>query len=232
MAARLALLLSWVLPLAAQAAAPDCQVFVRDSADAPAEVREWLQSSGDARVRVCQLVAGNAATAVFTGEGAVSRSGEVCSYASHGLTSLGAAQHSRLRRYESDEMRAMLLGEAACPLPHASGAPTYTLTYQVSPQVFEAVMRWWRTLLQSAAPQLPEAAAGTAGARLRAALAAGRLRGVAVLRLVRIPGSWLRHRYTLFVADPEQAPSGAYVIYLSKRPRAPWQVTGVADTAL
>jgi hypothetical protein len=232
MSPRLAVLLCLMLPLAAQAAAPDCRVFVGDSADAPAAVREWLRTSGDARVRVCDMVAGDAATAVFTGEGAVSRSGAVCSYASHGLTSLGNAQHARLRRYESDEMRAMLLGQAACPVPHERGAPTYTLTYQVSPRVFEEVIRWWQALTSSAAPQLPAAAAGAAGTRLRAALGAGRLRDASVVRLVRIPGSWLRHRYTLFVADPEAAPSGAYVIYLSKRPRGPWQITGVADTAL
>jgi hypothetical protein len=225
-------LLPLVLPLAARAAAPDCEVFTRDSAKAPQAVRQWLQSSPDARVRVCHLVAGDAATAVFTGEGAVTRSGDVCSYASHGLTSLGNAEHAHLTRYESDEMRAMLLGDSACPVPHASGAPTYTLTYQVSPRVFEAVMRWWRALLQSATPQLPAAAAGTAGARLRAALSAGRLRDAAVVRLVRIPGSLLRHRYTLFVADPESPPAGAYVIYLSKFPRAPWQITAVADTGL
>lgn len=232
MSPRVALLLSWVLPLAAQAAAPDCRVFVRDSADAPAAVREWLKASGDARVRVCHLVADDAATAVFTGEGAVSRSGDVCSFPSHGLTSLGNAEHTRLTRYESDEMRAMLLGEAACPVPHSGGAPTYTLTYQVSPKVFEEVIRWWQALTLSGKPELPAAVAGTAGTRLRAALAAGRLRDVSVVRLVRIPGSWLRHRYTLFVTDPEAAPAGAYVIYLSKRPRAPWQITGVADTAL
>jgi|SRR5579862_8794927 len=229
---RHALLLPLVLPLAARAAAPDCEVFTRDSANAPQQVRQWLQSSQDARVRVCQLLAGDAATAVFTGEGAVSRSGDVCSYASHGLTSLGSAEHAHLTRYESEEMRAMLLAGSACPVPHASGAPTYTLTYQVRPKVFEAVMRWWQALLQSAAPQLPASAPGTAGARLRTALAAGRLREAPVVRLVRIPGSLLRHRYTLFVADPEAAPAGAYVIYLSKFPRAPWQITGVADTAL
>lgn len=229
---RRALLLPLVLPLAARAAAPDCEVFTRDSANAPPPVHEWLRTSQDARVRVCHMLPGDAQTAVFTGEGTVSRSGDVCSYASHGLTSLGNGEHRHLTRYESDEMHAMLLADAACPVPHASGAPTYTLTYQVSPRVFVAVMRWWQALLLSAAPQLPAAAAGTAGARLRAALGAGRLRDAAVVRLVRIPGSLLRHRYTLFVADPEAAPSGAYVIYLSKRPRAAWEITAVADTGL
>lgn len=233
MSPRVALLLFSFLPLAAQAAAPDCEVFGRDSAEAPAPVHEWLQTSGDARVRVCHLPAGDAATrAVFSGESAVSRSGNVCSYASHGLTSAGSAQHPRLTRYDTEDMRAMVRGGAECPLPHAAGAPRYTLTYQVSPGVFESLMHWWQGMLLSAAPELPEAASGGPGARLRAALAAGRLRDAAVMRLVRIPGSWLRHRFTLFVADPEQAPSGAYVIYLSKRPRAPWQITAVADTRL
>ena len=228
-----ALLLLLSLPLAAQAAAPDCEVFARDSAQAPPAVRDWLQASGDARVRVCHLVSGDAATrAVFTGEGAVNRNGEVCSYVSHGLTSAGNAQHPHLVRYESDEMLAMVFGGAECPVPHAAGAAPYTLTYQVSARAFASVMHWWQALLLSAAPELPADDAAGPTTRLRAALAAGRLREAPVLRLVRIPGSLLRHRYTLFIADPDQAPYGAYVIYLSKRPRAPWQVTAVADTRL
>src|SRR5579863_5794726 len=223
---RIVLLLFLILPLAAQAAPPDCEVFARDSAQAPPPVREWLQASGDARVRVCHMLSGDAAAAaVFTGEGAVSHSGNVCSYASHGLTSAGGMVRPRLARYEREEMRAMLLGGATCPVPHAAGAPPYTLTYQVSPAVFESVMHWWQAMLLSGAPELPAAASGAPGARLRAALTAGRLRAAPVVRLVRIPGSLLRHRYMLFVADPEQAPFGAYVIYLSRRLHAPWQVT-------
>jgi hypothetical protein len=234
------LLLGCLLPLAAPAqvltapAVPSCEVFTRASGEAPAAVRDWLQRSGDARVRVCHGTPPAPEARVFTGEGAVNRSGAVCSFTSHGLVP-PSGRKPQLARYDKSEMVAMALAEAECPPVQTSGAFVYVMTYETTPQRFESLLRWW--LAASSTPtalQLPPITPGSAGERLRNALAVGRLRQAPVVRVVRIPGELLRQRYTLFVADPAGSGPGtlAWVIYLSKRPRSPWQITAIADTHL
>jgi hypothetical protein len=68
-------------------------------------------------------------------------------------------------------------------------------------------------------------------ARLKAALGA-RANGARVMRIVRIPGSVLRHRYALFVKAPD-TPAGTgsqYVIYVDKSLRGPYDITAFAET--
>jgi hypothetical protein len=53
-----------------------------------------------------------------------------------------------------------------------------------------------------------------------------------VTRIVRVPGSVLRHRYALFVKAPDSpdAASSRFVIYLDKTLRGPYQITAFAET--
>ena len=92
-------------------------------------------------------------------------------------------------------------------------------------------MQWWLAAVNS--PQVFSAAGpvgGDAANQLGTAIAAGHMRESQPLRIVRLPGSPLRHRYSAFLDDPE---GGAqYVLYVSRhRLHATWQLTAVAHTA-
>ena len=232
---------------AAPPAAGSCQSFTRASPSPPPFVRDWLARSGDARVVACTPSAADAAAPLYTGESAVSRHDAVCSYRSHGLVKVGGGAAARLERYERGDALLMALADNDCPPPHgaAAGRP-YVTTYDISPAAFVAIMRLWTELAASteafdraccepggtrAGAALPPAAAETRR-RLRAAIDGGRMQTAAVARIVRISGSPLRRRYALFVADPDRPADqpGFYVIYLSKRVRGPYQLTGIADT--
>ena len=71
-----------------------------------------------------------------------------------------------------------------------------------------------------------------ARARLEAAIDPGRMKGVSVTRLVRLPGSALRHRYALFIGVPDGSTGNPspYVIYLDKSLRGPYEITAFAET--
>jgi hypothetical protein len=249
-----ALLVAWAGAVRAQPAPPSCQTFSRSSAGAPQIVREWLARSADDHVIMCtpagQSDAGDAAP-TYTGENALVKRGTLCSYSSHGLSRVGSGAASRLERYERGDAVGMTAAAGDCPAPHAAdSAQRYTMTYDVSPAAFESIMTFWAAVAASV-PALERAsscceARGGADAtapdsavaaetrrRLRAAIAAGRMRTAAVTRIVRAPGRGIHHRYALFVADPDSRPGAAsvYVIYLSKWPLGPYRISAITDVA-
>jgi len=250
-AAMLALVTLLLAPAQSAAAPPPrCQAFTRDSREAPPAVREWLARSGDERVRVCSQPALRAletpAAPVYSGEGAVTRHGAVCSFASHGLSAEGSGAAQRLRRYDGGEALAMTLAQPQCPPPHPDAAEVYVLTYETSPGAFVSIMQLWSAVaisvaayerelaccdLGAAPPGAPPAAAGgELRQRLHAAIAAGEMRTAAVTRIVRIPGSTFRRRYALFVADPQRAGAGFYVVYVRRELRGASHIIGVGET--
>ncbi len=240
-AAMLIALAAGAVPARAAAAEAPCQSYTRASAGVPELVRAWLAHSSDVYVRVCTPAGADAAAApLYSGESAVAHEGEVCSYASHALTVAGSGSRRQLRRYERGDAQRMALAAGPCPPPPAA----YTETYDVSAPAFVAMMHLWSVASASAhsfdaeccegrgaGERAPAAAA--AAARLRTAIGAGRLKGAAVLRIVRLSGATLHRRYALFVADPDRAPqqSTLYVIYLSRWIGGPWHISGVADAA-
>jgi hypothetical protein len=244
----LALLPAWVGPARAEAASGSCESFSRSSADAPELVRSWLAHSDDDHVLVCPAGAGAGTDAppLYTGESGLVRRGGVCSYSSHGLIKVGRGGAGRLQRYERGETVSMALARGACPPAHADPAPEhYTATYDVSVAAFASIMELWTAVAASAQSfdrasccEAPGAAAGpvaatASGARLRAAIEAGRMNSAHLTRIVRMAASALHRRYALFVADPQAPAAGPalYVIYLSKRLGGPYRITGVADAA-
>jgi hypothetical protein len=254
MMATLALVTLLLLQPAGTAAPPavSCQVFARGNPQAPQLVRDWLARSSDERVTVCAQPgpAGAGATPLYAGEGAVSRHGAGCSYASHGLTIEGNGAGERLRRYESGEATAMALADHDCPTPHPPAAShPYTTTYDVSHAAFLSIIQLWSAVAASStafehelaccsvggAP--PEAVPRALGAqdarqRLRAAILAGEMKGAVVTRIVRIPDSAFRRRYALFVSDPAKDAAGLrfYVLYLRRDWRGPSHIIGIAET--
>ncbi|HEY6824469.1 MAG TPA: hypothetical protein VI195_08515 [Steroidobacteraceae bacterium] len=251
----LALLLA---PAAAGAAhppaAPSCQSFSREGQSPPPLVRAWFADSADQRVVVCPqsaTAAGAGPVPLYFGEGAVSQHGEVCSYLSHGLTLIGSGASARLQRYERSEALDMALtGAAGCPQPHtAAGTPAYVETYDTTPAAFEGIMRLWSAA--TAALALPanehccagRAAAAQSGAaagriapeareHIEAALGADHTSTATVTRIVRIPGSVLRHRYALFLTVTGTAGGSAalYVVYVDKPLRGTYEITAFAET--
>jgi hypothetical protein len=232
--------------------AAGCQSFSRDAETSPPLVREWFARSADERVLVCpQSSAPGASAPLYFGEGAVTQHGEVCSYLSHGLTLVGSGDTARLRRYERSEALAMALAGAGCPRPHgASAGAAYVETYDVTAAAFVGIMRLWSAATASLAAAANEhccaargEAAGQPGAaaatiapeartRLEAAISPGHLSAATVTRIVRIPGSVLRHRYALFLTVPD-ATAGSpalYVVYVDKSLRGPYEITAFAET--
>ena len=236
-----------------QPAPLSCQSFARGSPGTPEIVREWLSRSPDDHVIVCSAPAREGATdaaPTYTGESAPVQRGVLCSYSSHGLTRVGSGAAGRLQRYERGDAVGMTLAGGACPAPHAAdSAQRYTMTYDLSPAAFESVITFWATVAASAesldrAMSCCEARAGAEGApssavaaetrrRLRAAIAAGRMRAAAVTRIVHTGGRGIHHRYALFVADPDSRPgaSSVYVIYLSKWAVGPYRISAITDVA-
>ena len=76
-------------------------------------------------------------------------------------------------------------------------------------------------------------ASAAAHAHLRAAIDAGRMQGVPLIRIVRISGTTLRHRFALIVPQPEATAPGPalYVIYFMKPFGGSWHITGVGEAA-
>jgi hypothetical protein len=217
------------------AAAPAaCETFTRSSESMPAHVTDWLAHSPDERVVMCPQSGG---TALYFGEGGVTQHDTVCTYPRHGLTLVGSGGAARLTRYDRSEALAMALADGECPEPHApTGAQGYVETYDIGTLTFAGIMRLWSAIAGApvAAPSGPVAASTPATAtraRLQAALGTHK-RDAIVTRIVRIPGSVLRHRYALFVTAPDAtAGAGAqYVIYLDKKLRGPYEITTFAET--
>lgn len=202
------------------------------------------------------------ATVLYFGEGGVNQHGAVCTYLRHGLTLAGSGAAARLERYDRSEALAMATAGPNCPAPHApTGAQGYIETYDISTSTFLGIMQLWSAVAsaptsergsQPGGPtgdkEAPCAAAkasrgctsGSAGKTALGAETRTRLQaelgrhpgGATVTRIVRIPGSVLRHRYALFVHAPE-APGVAgsqYVIYMDKNLRGPYQITAFAET--
>jgi hypothetical protein len=233
-----------------QPVAAPCESFTRAGGGAPPMVHDWLARSGDDHVRVCprQGSAGEApAEPLYSGESAPTRHGAVCSYSHHDLNRLGHGSKSRLQRYDATEAQEMALAGRDCPAAHPSaGASSYIETYDVSPTAFEAIVHLWAAAAASSAAfdralcceardadgaTVPASAA--ARTHLRAAIDAGRMTGAPVVRIVRISGTALRHRFALIVAQPDSAaPAPAlYVIYFLKPFGGSWHITGVGETA-
>jgi hypothetical protein len=239
-------------PPSAQSTSLPCQTFTRESEAPPPLVRAWLATSGDQRVRVCPQPGpqGAQAAPLYFGEGGVTREGAVCSYDSHGLTTMGSGASQRLRRIDRTEALAMALAGQDCPLPQASAdANAYVMTYDTSRAAFVAIMQRWSALSSSRVAFEHELACCSAGGaqpgavpgaaegaeirrHLRAQIDSGRMMLAPVSRIVRIPGSTLRRRYALFVKEPDRASADPrfYVIYLQRRLRGPVDVIGIAET--
>jgi hypothetical protein len=248
-------LLAWAGAARAQPALPSCQTFARGSADTPAIVADWLARSSDDHVVVCAAAAGEGgapqAPPAYTGESTVVKHGPLCSYSSHGLSRAGSGGASRLERYERGDAVGMTLAGGDCPAPHAAdSAPRYTLTYDVTPTAYESITTFWSAVASSAealdrATDCCGARGGTGAAapgsalvaetraRLRVTVAAGRMRSAAVTRIVRTSGRGMRHRYALFVTDPDSRPGApsVYVIYLSKWPFGPYHIIAITTAA-
>jgi hypothetical protein len=235
----------------APAAPAACQSFSRASETLPPLVRAWFAQSTDERVLACPQtsVAGTETVApLYFGEGSVTHHGEVCSYLSHGLTLAGSGETARLERYDRTEALAMSLAGADCPQPH--GRAAYVETYDVSPSAFVGIMRTWSAAATALAATEPghgcctrgaaEAKAGVAGvhmtpdarAHFEAAVDPARMKDVTVTRLVRLPGSVLRHRYALFISVPGSSTGHAspYVVYIDKSLRGPYEIAAFAET--
>jgi hypothetical protein len=199
--------------------------------------------------------------AVYFGEGAVKRHGGVCSYRSHGLTLIGSGPGARLQRYERSEALDMALAGTGCPAPHGdAGAAAYVETYDVSSEAFIGIMRLWSAATAALAADKEHCCAmpadthgsassaahpGAAGqpraaessiapearARLEAEIDPGHIGAARVTRIVRIPGSVLRHRYALFLTVPDATRGGpVYVVYIDKSVRRPYEITDFAET--
>jgi hypothetical protein len=71
-----------------------------------------------------------------------------------------------------------------------------------------------------------------ARARLEAEIDPGHIGAASVTRIVRIPGSVLRHRYALFLTVPEatRGTPADYVVYIDKSVRRPYEITDFAET--
>ena len=201
-------------------------------------------------------------TAVYFGEGGVTPHGTVCTYLRHGLTLTGTGAAARLERYDRSEALAMAVAGPQCPTPHATtSAQGYVETYDISSATFVGIMRLWSALASTAAaaPAVPPGGAAgnketacaaatasrgcTSGSQATSALSAGtraRLQAAlgtptspaTVTRIVRIPGSVLRHRFALFVTAPPPPAGGTsqYVIYVDKNLRGPYEITAFAET--
>jgi hypothetical protein len=256
--ATVVLLTLLLAPAAADAAhapaAPSCQSFSRDAQSAPPLVRAWFTASADERVVMCPqsaTAAGAAAVPLYFGEGAVSRHGEVCSYLSHGLTLIGSGAAARLERYERSEALDMALaGAGGCPQPHGTAdTPPYVETYDIAPAAFASIMRLWSAATAAlaarpneqccsghAAAAQPHAAEGRiapeAREHIEAALGPDHMLSTTITRIVRIPGSVLRHRYALFlsVADPAGVSAALYVVYVDKPLRGQYEITAFTET--
>jgi hypothetical protein len=223
------------------AAAPAaCKTFTRSSETLPPLVREWFAHSPDERVVMCPQAGapGSAgATALYFGEGGLTQHGTVCTYLRHGLTLAGSGAAASLQRYDRSDALAMALAGPECPAPHApTSGQGYVETYDISTSTFVGIMRLWSAIATapSAAPAgSEEARASLAATRARLQAALGtRTSAATVTRIVRIPGSVLRHRYALFVKapDPPAAAASQYVIYVDKTLRGPYEITAFAET--
>jgi len=221
------------------AAAPAaCQAFTRSSATLPTLVSEWFGRSTDERVLMCPQTSAPGSEGgrpMYLGEGALTQQGAVCTYLSHGLTLAGSGSAARLQRYDRSEARAMALAGPGCPQPHdPASAQGYIETYDISTSAFVGIMRLWSAVTNTAAVNASATDASrsaAARARLQAELGA-RTGETTVTRIVRIPGSVLRHRYALFLKAPQPSGGGAsqYVIYVDKSVRHPYEITAFAET--
>ena len=209
-----------------------------------------------------QSAAGTQGTeaAAYFGEGAVKQHGGVCSYLSHGLTLTGSGAATRLQRYERSEALDMALAGTGCPAPHGD-AGAYVETFDVSSAAFIGIMQLWSAATATIAARQehccamgadahgsasgaahPGAAAQPraaesritpeARARLEAEIGPGHIGAASVTRIVRIPGSVLRHRYALFLTVPEDSRGSPadYVVYIDKSVRRPYEITDFAET--
>jgi hypothetical protein len=211
--------------------------------------------------QVSSAASGSTAVLYF-GEGGVTQRGTVCTYPRHGLTLTGSGPAARLERYDRSEALAMTSAGPDCPAPHAAtSAQGYVETYDISTSTFLGIMHLWSAIASAppadrgagpgaaaggkqaacaAASASRQCSSGSGGrsapaaethARLQAALGT-RSSGATVTRIVRIPGSVIRHRYALFVTAPD-ASGGAgsqYVIYVDKSLRGPYELTAFAET--
>jgi len=231
------------------AASTACQTYTRGSGTLPALVREWFAHSPDERVVICPQAGasgGEGATALYFGEGGLTQHGAVCTYLRHGLTLAGGGTAARLERYDRSDALVMALAARQCPRPHASTSTQgYIETYDISTSTFVGIMRLWSATATAPAAACAAAtasrgcssgaaASGSVGethTRLQAALGT-RMNGATVTRIVRIPGSVLRHRYALFVKAPVDPAAAAsqYVVYVDKTLRGPYEITAFAET--
>ena len=235
-------LVTLLLAPAASGGAPPaaaCEIFTRSSEALPALVREWFGHSGDERVVICPQTGASGSArppTLYFGEGALTQQGRVCTYPRHGLTLTGAGAAAHLLRYDRSEALAMSVAGAECPAPHAATSTQgYVETYDIGTSTFLGIMHAWSAIATSSA--LP--ASGTGGARgaqetrVRVqAVLGSRASSATVTRIVRIPGSVLRHRFALFVKAPDAAAGATaqYVIYVDKYLRGPYEFTAFAET--
>jgi hypothetical protein len=232
--------------------AASCQAYTRDSPAAPEMVRAWLAHSRDQHVLVCSprpQGGASGAEPVYSGESAVTKSGEVCRYTTHLLAHIGVGTTSRLQRLDATEAVAMAaVGDAPCPPPRDPATPKrYTITYDLTSAIFESLMAFWGGAASSVAefdhalaccgvgggaPTAGSTTANAERARLRAAIVAGHMRSAPVTRIVRLAAHGLNRRYTLFIEDPDSGTAArVYLIYVTRFFRGPWHISGISDAA-
>jgi hypothetical protein len=221
------------------AAAASCETFTRSAATLPPLVRDWFAHSPDERVLMCPQPAApgsEGGTPLYFGEGRLTQHGTVCTYLRHGLTLAGSGTAARLQRYDRSEALGMALAGPDCPRPHAAASGQgYVETYDISTAAFVGIMQLWSAIATApaAAPSGSAGARAAAETRARLQTALGtRTSAATVTRIVRVPGSVLRHRYALFIKAPDGSAGAAsqYVIYVHKNLRGPYELTAFAET--
>src|SRR5215470_8628384 len=142
-----------------------------------------------------------------------------------------------------------------------AAAAAYVETYDVSSGAFVGIMQLWSAAKAALAagkehccapgadahgsasgaahpgaaaqPRVTESRiAPEARARIEAEIGAGQIGAARVTRIVRIPGSVLRHRYALFLTVPDatRGSPAVYVAYIDKSVRRPYEITDFAET--
>jgi len=172
-----------------------------------------------------------------------------------------AARLERYERSEALDMALAGTGCPAPHGDAGAAAAGYVETYDVSSGAFIGIMQLWSAATAAlaagkeqccalsadahgsapgaahpGAAAQPRAAesriAPEARARIDAEIGPGHIGAARVTRIVRIPGSVLRHRYALFLTVPDatRGSPAVYVAYIDKSVRRPYEITDFAET--
>lgn len=192
------------LSFAVGARGAECEVLDLSNPNAPQLVREYLELHGDPYVRLCGGNLGRPEYLAAFSE--VSKDHTVCRYLEQKLeiSSAGTQGKQRLVRARGDAGVYMLASESACPSPKEV---PYVQTLDVSAETFEKLVGMWLELTSSVEffdRTVPPASDPLAVAQLRRLVADGRARHLRVVRVFVAMDGWLRRKYSVDIAHPEQ----------------------------